>query len=85
MVAVWPGASASNSATGIQSTLSAATSNESAVIPHHPITCQGNLYFEEDGSMGCDHAKVPPDEPRNKAIQVHSIAMLIIELAATTL
>lgn len=66
-----------------QATLSAATADNSGptIIPHHPITCQSKLFYEEDGSFSCEHVTVPPDEPRTQRCLIHSIACLLIELA----
>lgn len=66
----------------LQSTISAATStNEPSINPHHPITCTGNIYYDEDGTFRCDHASAPPDNPRNHQCVNHSVALLLIELA----
>lgn len=66
----------------LQSTISAATSNgQSDISPHHPITCQGKIYYEEDGTFSCDHASAPPDNMRSNQCVTHSLALLIIELA----
>lgn len=66
----------------LQSTISAATSNGlSDVSPHHPITCQSRLYYDEDGTFRCDHASAPPDNERTNQCITHSIAILLIELA----
>jgi hypothetical protein len=66
----------------LQSTISASTSADGGqYIPHHPITCTSKLFFEEDGSFGCEHTVVPPDDPRTAACLRHSIALMIIELA----
>ena len=64
------------------SSASAGTDGGRLVAPHHPITCSlGELRYEEDGSFSCDHAVVEPHDPRAQACVVHSIALLIIELA----
>jgi hypothetical protein len=69
----------------LQSTLSSASAGTDGgrlVAPHHPITCSlGELRYEDDGSFSCDHAVVEPHDPRTQACVVHSIALLIIELA----
>lgn len=70
------------SAPQLQSTIAASTSNQDPeVVPHHPITCSGNLFYEEDGTFRCDHAIAPPDNVRSQQCVTHSIALLIIELA----
>ena len=70
-----------SSASQLQSTISAATSGSgSEVNPHHPITCTGNIYYDEDGTFRCEHATAPPDNARSKQCVSHSIALLIIEL-----
>lgn len=68
----------------LQATLSSASAqlNQPNFQPHHPITCQTTLRLEEDNSFSCEHVTVPPDDPRTQSCVIHSIAMLIIELAA---
>lgn len=73
-----------NQAVQLQSTCSAATagcSTNPENMVHHPITCTGNLAYDEDGSLSCDHQKMEPDDPRTQAVLNHSMALLIIELA----
>lgn len=67
----------------LQSTLATATQDLSTCSPHHPIQClhSGNLYFEEDNSLHCDHASASPDDARTLAALQTSIAILILELA----
>lgn len=66
----------------LQATLSAASATPPpAPLPHHPITCQSELRYEDDGAFACEHATVPPGDTRTQACITHSIAMLIIELA----
>lgn len=66
----------------LQSTLSAASSTSDCPIqPHHPITCTSKLYYEEDGTFCCEHASAPPDDPRTQQCVIHSVALLLIELA----
>lgn len=66
----------------LQSTLSAASATpDSPIQPHHPITCSSKLYYEEDGTFCCEHASVPPNDLRTRHCIVHSVALLIIELA----
>jgi hypothetical protein len=80
-----PAASFGTAQVTLQSTLSLAstgTDGGRSVAPHHPITCSvGELRYEDDGSFSCDHAVVEPHDPRTQACVVHSIALLIIELA----
>lgn len=65
----------------LQSTLSAASSGLGApVVPHHPSTCTSVLFFHEDGTFECEHARVPAGDPRTQACVDHSIALLLIEL-----
>jgi hypothetical protein len=49
--------------------------------PHHPITCAGSLWLYDDDRFACEHATVPPDDPRTKAALNHTIAVLLLELA----
>ena len=66
----------------LQSTISSATSTGGPDIqPHHPITCPGNIYYDEDGTFRCDHAIAPPDNTRSNQCVTHSMALLLIELA----
>ena len=66
----------------LQSTISASTSGTPPeVIPHHPITCTGNIYYDEDGTFRCDHSSAPPDNVRTQQCVTHSIALLLIEMA----
>lgn len=66
---------------GFQSNLAAATSDSGQTyVPHHPITCQSELHFDEEGSFSCEHTTVPPDDSRTKRVLIHSLASLVIEL-----
>lgn len=67
-----------------QSSLSSATSGIGPpVLPHHPIACFGEaLGFGDDGSLWCPHVKVSPEDPRTRAVLIHSVACLLIEEAA---
>lgn len=73
---------------GVQSTIASTTAANSAdrdpllVGSHHPITCQGPLYFDEEGEFSCEHAKAQRGESRTQACLNHSVAMLLIELAS---
>lgn len=75
----------------LQQTLAAGTS-VSALIgdsqvtgTHHPITCQDDLHFEEDGTFACPHSVAPPGESRTQQCLDSSIAILILELAVKNL
>ena len=68
----------------LQTTLSASSAMsppEGAVIPHHPITCPGELAYDDDGSFACEHGAVPPGDVRTQYCIDHSIALLLIELS----
>lgn len=73
----------------LQATLSAATSGavfrEDTVnpTPHHPITCRGDLSFDDEGRLGCEHVTVPPHDLRTQEALNHSVAILLIEIAVT--
>ena len=72
------------SANHLQSAIASATSSDSKLPPgvgHHPITCQGKLFLEDDGRFSCEHFEVPSDDPRTHAAVVHSVALLLIEEA----
>lgn len=75
-----------NQGVNLQSTLASGTADNSLVGEmtgiHHPITCSaGNLYFDEDNTMRCDHSSAPADNPRNQAVLDASIAILIFQEA----
>lgn len=68
----------------LQATISSSTTmggDYQNPIPHHPITCSGGLYFDEEGALSCDHTKDIKDA-RTQAACVHSLAILIIEFAS---
>jgi hypothetical protein len=67
----------------LQSTLSSSSagSSEVAVLPHHPITCRGELQFHDVGGLSCEHATAPPGERRTQVCVDESIAILLLELA----
>lgn len=69
----------------LQATLSSATADSALVGDlegvHHPITCVGPLYIDEDNTIRCEHSKAPPSNPRNQAILDASIAILIFQEA----
>lgn len=73
----------SSSTVNLQQTIAASTSDagQEAIVPHHPITCASELHFYEDGSFGCEHITVPPNDGRTKQALTHSIAILILEEA----
>lgn len=74
--------SGGNMAIGFQATISAATAGTNEIHnPHHPITCQSEIGFDEDGIFSCEHCSVPADDARTKRCLVHSMAILIVELA----
>ncbi len=65
----------------LQSTISASTASHTPHYPHHPITCTSKLFYEEDGTFGCEHTSVPPDDLRTGECVRHSVAILLLELA----
>jgi hypothetical protein len=68
----------------LQATLSASSAMsppEGMLAPHHPITCTGDLSYEEDGTFACSHGTVPPGDQRTQFCVDHSIALLLIELS----
>lgn len=58
--------------------------DHNVVIPHHPVTCPGPLSVDEE-SFWCDHAKVPLDDERTRSAIIHSIVVLMFEIAGDTL
>jgi hypothetical protein len=70
----------------LQATLSASSAiTDIEVQPHHPITCTGRLWFHEDGSLECEHARTAPGDRRTAYCIDHSIALLLIEVAVAKL
>ena len=67
----------------LQATLSSSsvTDAPATVQPHHPITCASTLRLEHDGSLACEHAEAPGDDPRTRFCLNHSLALLLMELA----
>jgi hypothetical protein len=80
-------AGAAARAEGLRPPLQAILSSSSAgasdvpVVPHHPITCPGELRLHDDGRLSCQHATAPPGEQRIQQCIDHSIAILLLELA----
>jgi hypothetical protein len=67
----------------LQATLSSSTSGTGEPLaPHHPITCNGGLWFEGDGTLRCDHAVAPPGDIRTQFCIDHSVSLLLMELSA---
>ena len=67
----------------LQATLSSSSSGTGEVLtPHHPITCNGELRLEDDGSLCCTHSEAPPDDIRTQFCIDHSISLLLMELSA---
>lgn len=69
----------------LQSTISAASSGTGTLplgVGHHPITCNTQLSYDEEGVFSCSHYEVSADDPRTQACLIHSLAILIIEEAS---
>jgi hypothetical protein len=67
----------------LQATLSSSSSGTGeALSPHHPITCNGGLRFEHDGTLCCEHAVAPPGDIRTQFCIDHSISLLLMELSS---
>ena len=67
----------------LQATLSSSSSGTGETLtPHHPITCNGDLRFEQDGSLCCTHSEAPPGDIRTQFCIDHSISLLLMELSA---
>ena len=67
----------------LQATLSSSSSGTGeALSPHHPITCNGELSFEDNGSLRCNHSEAPPGDVRTQFCIDHSISLLLMELSA---
>lgn len=66
----------------LQATISAATSGVGEqIIPHHPISCQEDLYYTDDNEFGCTHVQVPAGDPRAQSCINHSMVLLLLEPA----
>ncbi|MDQ1514205.1 MAG: hypothetical protein QOE80_35 [Actinomycetota bacterium] len=69
---------------GLQEILSASSAlvstPGSAVSPHHPVTCTGELSYDGDGRLACEHAAAPPEDLRTQYCLHYSVALLLIEL-----
>lgn len=68
-------------ATIASTTAGTGTDGVAPVLPHHPITCSDEIYFDEEGDFSCTHAKAPTGDKRTQASLNHSMAVLLIELA----
>jgi len=67
----------------LQAALSSSSSGTGeALSPHHPITCDGGLRLEGDGTLRCDHAAAPPGDIRTQFCIDHSISLLLMERSA---
>jgi hypothetical protein len=67
----------------LQATLSSSSGGTGETLtPHHPITCMGELRFEPNGSLRCDHSVAAPDDIRTQFCIDHSISLLLMELSA---
>ena len=67
----------------LQATLSASSSGTGETLtPHHPISCNGDLRLEHDGSLCCSHTAAPPGDVRTQFCIDHSISLLLMELSA---
>lgn len=84
MLSGMTGRTGSTGVGSLQATLAACSSNSSykMVVPHHPITCNSELRFDEDGMFSCEHINMPADDERTQACLIHSVACLLIELAS---
>ena len=67
----------------LQATLSSSSSGTGETLtPHHPITCHGDLSFEQDGRLRCAHSEAAPGDIRTQFCIDHSISLLLMELSA---
>lgn len=69
----------------LQATLSSSSAmsgpDVEIIRPHHPITCVGELRYDDEGCLACEHVQVAADDRRTRACLDHSMALLLIELA----
>ena len=73
-----------NGTLNLQATLSASSATgpwETFVVPHHPITCAGELRYDHEGNFACEHAMAPAGDVRTQFCLDHSVALLLIELS----
>lgn len=64
----------------LQATLSSMSADSELRPIHHPVTCNGRLWFEEDNSFHCEHGSVDQDDDRTRSCINHTIAILLIEI-----
>lgn len=72
----------------IQAILKTSTSSTTTPLelyPHHPITCEEELAFHEDGSFACPHGTAPAGDERTQMCLHTTLAILLIEIALETL
>jgi hypothetical protein len=79
-----PVAYSATGGTGLQEILSASSAlvstPGSVVSPHHPVTCDGELRYDGDGRLACEHVAAPPEDLRTQYCLHYSVALLLIEL-----
>jgi len=46
---------------------------------HHPLSCNGTMQFDDEGSLHCPHSMVPEDDPRMNRALDEMLAKLLIE------
>lgn len=51
-----------------------------AFNPHHPVTCSGNLRYDHDGALMCDHSSAPAGDLRTQFCLHFSVSLLLLEL-----
>lgn len=69
--------------TKLQAVLASTSIMDEPTNYHHPIACyEGGLRLDGDGALHCDHATAGPDSPRTRTCLNHSVAVLLMELAA---
>ena len=64
----------------ILSAASAFVEVDGGVRPHHPVTCSGNLRYDDDGALACDHASAPAGDHRTQFCLYYSVSLLLLEL-----
>jgi hypothetical protein len=56
-----------------------ATTCNPQVSPHHPIVCDGHLWYHEDGRFECEHAQVDATDDRTQRCLDHTVALMLFE------
>lgn len=66
----------------LQATISSASVGDTSgyVGPHNPITCSGDLEFDEANVLRCSHSFTKDGDPRLDQALIATVAILLFEL-----